>query len=89
MNITANGETPKTILVALPLGSQTRPIFFSMSMSCREGPSCHMSIHALKYAFATLIQGVASALCHQLFEHPSHCFYSIHQMIQLHKLSLG
>jgi hypothetical protein len=36
-----------------------------------------------------LIQGVASALRHQLFEHASHCFYSIHQMIQLRQLSLG
>jgi hypothetical protein len=46
-------------------------------------------MHALKYALATLIQGVASALRHQLFEHASHGFYSIHQMIQLRKLSLG
>jgi hypothetical protein len=36
-----------------------------------------------------LIQGVASALRHHLLEHASHCFYSIHQMIQLRKLSLG
>jgi len=49
----------------------------------------HTSIHTPKYALATLIQGVASALHHQLFEHASHCFYSIHQIIQLRKLSLG
>jgi hypothetical protein len=35
-----------------------------------------------------LIQGFASALRHQLFEHASHSFYSIHQIIQLRKLSL-
>jgi hypothetical protein len=52
-----------------------------MSMTRREGPSYYVSIHALKYALATLIQGVASALRHQLFEQASHCFYSIHQMI--------
>jgi hypothetical protein len=60
-----------------------------MSMTCKEGPSYDISIHALKYVLATLIQGVASALRHQRFEHASHCFYSIHQMIQLCKLSLG
>ena len=58
-------------------------------MTCKERPSYDISIHALKYALATLIQGVASALRHQLFEHASHGFYSIHQMIQLRKLSLG
>src|SRR5437899_7481654 len=60
-----------------------------MSMTCKKGPGYDISIHVLKYTLATLIQGVASALCHQLFEHASHCFYSIHQMIQLRKLSLG
>jgi hypothetical protein len=60
-----------------------------MSMICTEGPSYYIFVHALKYALATLIQGVASTLRHQLFEHSSHCFYSIHQMIQLRKLSLG
>lgn len=58
-------------------------------MTCEERPGYGISIHVLKYALATLIQGVASALRHQLFEHASHCFYSIHQMIQLRKLSLG
>jgi hypothetical protein len=53
------------------------------------GPSYDISIHALKYALATLIQGVASALRHQLLEHATHCSYSIHQVIQLRKLSLG
>jgi hypothetical protein len=60
-----------------------------MSMTCKERPSCDISIHALKYPLATLIQGAALALRHQLFEHASHCFYSIHQIFQLRKLSLG
>jgi hypothetical protein len=60
-----------------------------MSMTCKERPSYDISIHPLKYALATLIQGVASALRHQLFEHASQGSYSIHQMIQLRKLSLG
>jgi len=60
-----------------------------MSMTYREGPSYYISVHALKYALATLIQGIASALRHQLLEHASHCLYSIHQIIQLRKLSLG
>ena len=60
-----------------------------MSRTCREGPSDYISVYALKYAPATLIQGVASALRHQFLEHASHRFYSIHQMIQLRKLSLG
>jgi hypothetical protein len=64
-------------------------MFFPISMTCREGPSYYISVHGLKYALATLIQGLASALRHQLFEHASHCSYSIHQMIQLRKLSLG
>jgi hypothetical protein len=58
-------------------------------MTRRQAPRCDISVHALKYALATLIQGVASALRHQLFEHASHGFYSIHQMIQLRRLSLG
>ena len=70
-------------------GSQTRRIFFTISMTCKERLSYDISIHALKYALATLIQGVASALRHQLLEHTSHGSYSIHQMIQLRKLSLG
>lgn len=70
-------------------GSQTSRIFLPMSTTCREGPSHNLSVHALKYALATLIQSVASTLRHQLFEHASDCFYSIHQMIQLRKLSLG
>ena len=60
-----------------------------MSMTCREGPTYDISIQALKYALSALIQGVALALRHQLFEHASHCSYSIHQMVQLRKLSLG
>ena len=58
-------------------------------MTCKERPSYDISVHALEYALATLIQGVASTLRHQLFEHALHYFYSIHQMIQLRKLSLG
>src|SRR5712664_1149568 len=58
-------------------------------MACDERPGYDISIHVLEYALATLIQGVALALRHQLFEHTSYCFYSIHQIIQLRKLSLG
>ena len=58
-------------------------------MTCDERPGYDISIHVLEYALATLIQGVALALRHQLFEHTSNCFYSIHQIIQLRKLSLG
>jgi hypothetical protein len=36
-----------------------------------------------------LIQGVASALSHQLLEQASDCSYSLHQTIQLRKLFLG
>src|SRR4030081_473194 len=70
-------------------GSHTGRIFCPTSMTCDERHGYDISIHVLKYALATLIQGVASALRHQLLEHASHCFYSIHQMIQLRKLSLG
>jgi hypothetical protein len=69
--------------------SQTRRIFFPTSRVCRQGPSDDISVYALKYALATLIQGVASALRHQLSKHASHRFYSIHQIIQLGKLSFG
>ena len=58
-------------------------------MTCEERLNYDISIHVLKYALATLIQGVASALRHQLLDHASHRFYSIHQIIQLGKLSLG
>jgi hypothetical protein len=64
-------------------------MFFPTSMTCEERPGYDISIHVLKYALATLIQGVASALRHQLCEHASHCLNSIHQIIQLRKLSLG
>jgi hypothetical protein len=81
---------PKAILRASTAsGSKTRRICFPMSMTCTERTAYDISIHALKYALATLIQGVASTLRHQLFEQASHFFYSIHQMIQLRKLSLG
>ena len=62
---------------------------WAMWMVCAWALGYHISIHTLKYALAALIQGVASALRHQPFEHTSHGFYSIHQMIQLRKLSLG
>ena len=70
-------------------GSQRADYLLAMWMVCRWALSYHISIHTPKYALTALIQGVASALRHQLFEHASHCFYSIHQMIQLRKLSLG
>jgi hypothetical protein len=70
-------------------GSQSRQIFLPMSMTWRDGGTYDTFIHTLKYALATLIQAVASALRHQLLKHASHCFYSIHQMIQICKLSLG
>lgn len=68
---------------------QTRRIFFPVAMTCKERPGYAISVHALKYALTTLIQGVASAPRHQLFEHAAHGFDSIHQMIQLRKLSPG
>ena len=58
-------------------------------MTCKERPGCGFSIHVLKYALATLVQGVALAIRHQLPKHASHCVYSIHEIIQLRKLSLG
>jgi len=79
-----------TILLGLTgSGSQTRRIFSPMSMTCEERRGYDISIHVLKYALATLIQGVALALLHQLSKHASHCFYSIHEIIQFCKLSLG
>jgi hypothetical protein len=60
-----------------------------MSMTCEGRPSYDISIHVLKYALATLIQGVALALRHQLSKHASHGFYPIHQIIQFRKLSFG
>jgi hypothetical protein len=58
-------------------------------MSCDQRPGHDIRIHVLKYALATLIQGVALTLRHQLSKHGSHYFYSIHQIVQLRKLSLG
>jgi len=60
-----------------------------MSMTYEERLGYDISIHVLKYALATLVQGVALALRHQLSKHASHCSYSIHQIIQLRKLSFG
>ena len=78
-------------LLRVPAASapRTRRILFPMSMSGTKGRVCCISVHVLEYALATLIEGVASALRHQLFEHASHCFYSVHQMVELSKLSLG
>jgi hypothetical protein len=47
-------------------------------MTGRDRPSYDISIHVLKFALATWIQGVASALRHHLLEHASLDFYSIH-----------
>jgi hypothetical protein len=83
-------DIPKTILrESTALGSHTRRIFFPMSTTCEERPGYDISIHVLKYALATLIQGVALALRHQLSKHASHGFYSIRQIIQLGNLSFG
>ena len=70
-------------------GSQPRCIFPTMSTPCKRRPGYDVSVHTLKNALATLIQGAASTFRHQLFEHASHCFNSLHQMIQLRELSLG
>ncbi len=58
-------------------------------MTCEERLGYNISILVLKYALATLIQGVALALRHQLSKHTSHRFHPIHQIIQLGKLSFG
>jgi hypothetical protein len=58
-----------------------------MSMTWQETPGDDIFIHALKHALATLVQRVATAFCHQLSEQASHCSYSVHQLIQLGKLS--
>src|SRR5262249_46988942 len=55
--------------------------------SARSGQAT--PIHVFEYALAALIEAVASAFCHQLSEHALHYLYSIHQMIQLRKLSPG
>ena len=70
-------------------GSQLTDYLLAMWMVCRWALSYHISIHTPKYALATLIQGVASALRHHLFEQASHCFYPIHQTVQLLHLSLS
>ena len=83
-------DLSKTILrESTPSGSHPRRIFLPTSMTCEERLGYDISIHVLKHAFATLIQGVALALRHQLSKQASHRFYSIHQIIQLRKLCLG
>ena len=57
-------------------------------MTSSEDVASGSLIHALKYALATLIQGVAPTLRHQLPEQPSHRLYSIDQMLQFRELSL-
>jgi hypothetical protein len=71
------------------LGPQFLRISFPISRTYREGSSDDISVDALEYALATLIQSVASALRHQLLEHSSDRLYSIHPIIQLGKLSFG
>jgi len=69
--------------------SQSPNTLFAASTTSSEGRRGRcMAIHCAKYALATLIQGVASAFRHQLFEQPSHGLYSVHQMLQLRQLSL-
>ncbi len=58
-------------------------------MTCTEGASHSISIHPLKYSLSTLIQGVALAFRHQLFENGLHRFYFNHQMVQFRELALG
>ena len=60
-----------------------------LAILCPPTYPASRTVHASKYALAAFIQGVASAFRHHLFEHASHCFYSIHQLIQLCQLSLG
>jgi hypothetical protein len=75
----------------VPAGSSQQIcwVLLPMSMSSKQPHSFDISIHVLKYAFATLIQGVTPTLRHQLFEHSSYRLYCIHQLIQFRKLSLG
>jgi hypothetical protein len=71
------------------LSSQTLRIFSSTLPTSRVECAAWILIHALEYPFAALIQGLASALRHQLVEHSSHRFYTVHQLIQLRELSLA
>jgi hypothetical protein len=73
-----------TYLVHVPQVPGT--LFSAPTASSERGR--YIAIHCAKYALATLIQGVALALRHQLFEQPSHRLYVVHQMFQLYKLSL-
>jgi hypothetical protein len=89
-DIAPEGRYSKDILrTPTASGSHTRRIFCPTSMTCDERPGYDISIHVLKYALATFIQGVALALRRQLSKYASHRFYSIHQIIQLRKLFLG
>ena len=77
----------RRVILGATSGPQTRPIFFALSMTAKERFSSDISLHALEYVFAALIQGFASTFRHQFFEDLPHLFYSIHQIIQLCKLS--
>jgi hypothetical protein len=52
-----------------------------MPTTSKKRPGYGISGHLPKHILATLIQGFASTLRHQLFEHGSHCLYSVHQFI--------
>ena len=69
-------------------GSPTSLHIFSAMMTSRKERRGWISVHVLKYGFATLIQGVAPALRHQALEQPSYLLYSIYQMFQFRELSL-
>jgi len=82
-------DWPAETLVATESSSGTHRIFFPTPITCRQSAIHDICIHPPKYALAALIQSVASAFPHQHFQHASHCLYSVHQLIQLGKLSLG
>ena len=69
-------------------GSPLRRRSSRTAMTSKEGSSCDIPIHVLKYALAALIQGVAPALRHQFLQHSLHCLDSIHQIVQLGEFSL-
>jgi hypothetical protein len=87
-DIAAEGRIPKTILGVYCVRFAHSSDIFPDVEDLQGWTYLHISIHVLKYALATLIEGVASALRHQLLEHTSHCFYSIHQIFQPRKLPL-
>jgi hypothetical protein len=52
-----------------------------MPTTSKKRPGYDVSVHVPKHTLATLIQGFAATLRHQLFEHGSHGLYSVHQFI--------